>query len=578
MHGSNLFKNVSWGVFAALVSFAPFSAGQSLQNSEGFPKLYCWIYSNGDIDMSLDLPASPKWAEQAKSRLESDFNQNVELYNGPGNECDEDWTCFSLYGKRLLRKEAFMARGDLPLGKLANTLTASGYRGLELILYFPKVPYVEVALPEHETTRETDCISVRAACPLWKIPETLHIETGYRWHEIAGRWGIMAVIFLTPLCYMAWKFRAAGAWKESPPKAALFSVHLTGNKALLLSLALFPPAYVFLEIPNTLDFALFLSNDERIYALFNVLIIAMMLTCIFLFSRYGEKRITLNLLVPRLSRLRKIWALLCFAGAIPISFGFVAAASVLIKPGSFLWGASCVFLASANYLFCVYLMRRALQCRIVRINNGRLFDILNEATNRAGMGSVRCYAASVSGRKESFTNATALSGKKVLVSEDLADRFAANQTEAILMHELGHLFYGHPGKRRILNYLAFGITAAIIVNITALPPHYWARVLFLSSILPAIYLLVMAYYRRQEFAADRFALRGCRAKEDLLEGLAAIHAINAQPLQWGRGESLLLTHPSLSRRFAALAAAAGTEVPSPETVLASANGLPCDTE
>ena len=147
----------------------------------------------------------------------------------------------------------------------------------------------------------------------------------------------------------------------------------------------------------------------------------------------------------------------------------------------------------------------------------------------------------------------------ILVSDMLLKKFDRNEVDAVVLHELGHVWHRHSLKRAawiLLPLIALGVDESCGLGLHRSLLHMgqiWGHESIATS-LPAIaylaYLLIIirTVFRNMEFEADRFAIERmaefsrCPAIELALEKMAVIY-----PRTIDRQSGL---HPSLRQRLA----------------------------
>src|SRR4029077_5667388 len=110
--------------------------------------------------------------------------------------------------------------------------------------------------------------------------------------------------------------------------------------------------------------------------------------------------------------------------------------------------------------------------------------------------------------------------------------------------------HDHP---RLLGFALMGGFAAVAVPYFAYPwPPLWKP---LFDVLFVVIPLLTYYFiaRRFEFVADATSVRTTGDPEAMITGLVKLHRLNLLPLQWGKWNEKLLTHPSTVRRAEAIA-------------------------
>ncbi len=155
--------------------------------------------------------------------------------------------------------------------------------------------------------------------------------------------------------------------------------------------------------------------------------------------------------------------------------------------------------------------------------------------------------------------------RRVLLSESLLASCADEEIEVVVAHELAHHVHGdlwkHALGRLALLIIAFGLTAAIL---TLLGPTFSLRgpadpaawplmTLTIGAIFVLTSPLTLAWSRRDERRADRYALTLAGNAEALLSVLRRLAALNLAEERPSRvAEAFFASHPSFPERVAAI--------------------------
>jgi Zn-dependent protease with chaperone function len=152
--------------------------------------------------------------------------------------------------------------------------------------------------------------------------------------------------------------------------------------------------------------------------------------------------------------------------------------------------------------------------------------------------------------KSRLANAFARSGRSILLTHYLLSHLTRREVDAVVGHELAHLKHDHP---RLLGFALMGGFAAVCLCYFFLSGQAQWKPLF-DVLFVAIPLLTYYFVaRRFEFTADATSIRATGDPEAMITGLVKLHRLNLLPLQWGRWNEKLLTHPSTVRRAQAIA-------------------------
>ncbi len=209
------------------------------------------------------------------------------------------------------------------------------------------------------------------------------------------------------------------------------------------------------------------------------------------------------------------------------------------------------------------------QYKVKPLDDPALQERLAELFRRAGRPFAGIAVQQV-GEKSSKAGAAVLPrglGLQVVVTDTLLESMSPAAVVAVVAHELGHQV--HRDMAKLLLVLAVALSAGLAVTYQVLTvwgawgslqgpgdvatfPLFSALFTWLAA---GLQIVLNAYMRRIEYAADRFALEVTRDLDALEETFEALSRENkALPLAPRWVEWLLYDHPSLARRVAALRA------------------------
>ncbi len=164
-------------------------------------------------------------------------------------------------------------------------------------------------------------------------------------------------------------------------------------------------------------------------------------------------------------------------------------------------------------------------------------------------------------RRSAAPNAFADLGNNVGVTTRLRREFPPEEVRAILAHEIGHLRHRHVwrGFAFSLVFLAawlglrFGADGWMRAHLGEGPYALWSSPVWGFVALPFLSALVQGRgSRRREFEADRFAVEAVGDPEIVASALRRVHSLAQTPGTLRPTDEALSSHPSLSRRLAAL--------------------------
>lgn len=187
------------------------------------------------------------------------------------------------------------------------------------------------------------------------------------------------------------------------------------------------------------------------------------------------------------------------------------------------------------------------------VTQGDLYDRIADLARLAGV-KLQQLAVVPTGEMPQ-ANAFAALGGNVMMTDHLLRSLSRREVDAVAAHELAHLKYGHP---KWLLVMLLGFMAVPALAKPALP--YWWQESWMQHLPLGLTLAMIAYFfvmRRFEFQVDSYAAWLTGDAEAMVTSLIKIHKLSLLPMQWGKWEEGMLTHPSTSRRLEAIARANG---------------------
>lgn len=167
-------------------------------------------------------------------------------------------------------------------------------------------------------------------------------------------------------------------------------------------------------------------------------------------------------------------------------------------------------------------------------------------------------------------NAFASSGENILLTEYLLSQFSRREIDFIVGHELTHLQRKHLQKNVWISVLTVPVMifassllggvmmVALSFMGTMLPALlHWGTTLYLplsvTFSLGFVVLLKMFLSRRFEYEADAGGASLTNDPEAAITALVKLGKLNLEPMDWGKFNGKLLTHPSVQNRVQAIA-------------------------
>lgn len=169
-------------------------------------------------------------------------------------------------------------------------------------------------------------------------------------------------------------------------------------------------------------------------------------------------------------------------------------------------------------------------------------------------------------------NAFASSGDNILLTEYLLSQFSRREIDFIVGHEIAHLQRKHIQKNVWISVLT--VPVLVFMN-TFMSGFVITCMAMLGSMFPALYRYGMSLYmplavalsltlvvmvkmflsRRFEYEADAGGAALTNDPEAAITALVKLGKLNLEPMDWGKFNGKLLTHPSVKQRVQAIARA-----------------------
>lgn len=157
--------------------------------------------------------------------------------------------------------------------------------------------------------------------------------------------------------------------------------------------------------------------------------------------------------------------------------------------------------------------------------------------------------------------------RRIVLYDTLIEKLSISSLVAVLAHELGHFKLGHIKKRLVVSSILGLVVFAVLSWMSnqadlylglgfPIQSHYGALVvfsLFFSEVTFPLGFISRVFSRRDEYAADRFAVEAVQNSYDLKEALVALTKQNLSSPgshRWYRG--YYNSHPSLRERLRAV--------------------------
>jgi Zn-dependent protease with chaperone function len=232
-----------------------------------------------------------------------------------------------------------------------------------------------------------------------------------------------------------------------------------------------------------------------------------------------------------------------------------------IMVGSMQVGVLVLLGAIASRMLLVHWWVKSQDLTVQALTMGDLRDRIFALAKPTGVNLSQVYVLP-QGRNR-MVNAFALQDDRVIFSQSLLEQLTRDEVDAVVAHELAHLQYKHHQSLQTA-----WIGAAVITGLVTSTVAVWIP--SLPWILVTIGVAVIVYHvtsRRNEHQADIQAVLLTGKPRAMITALAKLAQFNQLPLDWGKGQEWLLTHPSMRRRAIAIASRYDVAVDQVETWL-----------
>lgn len=280
-------------------------------------------------------------------------------------------------------------------------------------------------------------------------------------------------------------------------------------------------------------------------------------------SRFGFNRTT-----PRLWALDRVRALLVEAGlGIPLLYATYA----FMRHAGGLWWVWLFGFLAAFQIFMSWLYPAVIAPlfnRFVPLPEGPLRSRLEALARDAGFRNRGLYVMDAS-RRSSHSNAyfTGIYRPRIVLFDTLVGRMSVDEAASVLAHEIGHYRAHHVHRRLAVSLAATLATLFVLSRLVAWPPLYAAFGFEGAPLQGAVALLALGggafvfwlqpiaarLSRRQEYEADRYAVKLARAPGALKSALVRLNGENLSNLHPHPLYSAWhYSHPALVERLAAI--------------------------
>lgn len=194
--------------------------------------------------------------------------------------------------------------------------------------------------------------------------------------------------------------------------------------------------------------------------------------------------------------------------------------------------------------------------KAVDLQDERLIMMLNELFDRAGVKRAKLYLQPAKDKKIANAVVIGFIKSKVIISDYYIENAEAQEIEAIIAHEVGHLKYNHIPKRLI--YIVAGMCGVCLLGmLMEWYENYSGNEI--NIILGLVVLLVpfilymsvglLMLYRNQERQADEFVIDIGVSPEVMITALLKLAKLNHMTTRMKKMDERFQTHPSIAKRI-----------------------------
>ncbi|WP_204150790.1 M48 family metalloprotease [Leptolyngbya sp. CCY15150] len=379
------------------------------------------------------------------------------------------------------------------------------------------------------------------------LPETLTLQIGYRTSAIVLQAGLGIALILLPLGLILWMRHHA--LQVAPDRAATtwFSYQYWLG---LLSSAVWIGWLVLLLSFDTLTIVSLIGDRwawlSSVWGTNLMLIAPPLLVNVLSYAlSYPVFR---NIGQQDWSRFELIQQSLLGQIQILLPLMFLIAGIRDLFAGAFQLGVVWMILAVVSRLVLMQWLMKSQDLTVQSLTMGDLRDRIFDLAKPTGVKLNQVYILP-RGRNK-MVNAFALQGGQVMFTQSLLEQLTKDEVDAVVAHELSHLQYGHhQSLQGSWLWAAMGCgLITFMMSTLVLPGFPWLPVTVVVSLL--------TYYltsRRYEHQADVQAVLLTGNPKAMITALVKLAQFNQMPLEWGKRQELLLTHPSMRRRAEAIA-------------------------
>jgi Zn-dependent protease with chaperone function len=491
--------------------------------------------------------------------LTRDTKRNTTILNG---DCDIP-----------MRKSHFSQTGSLDVSRFDAILNLEPKSDLVLNISLPNHDFAHCdpsPMEFHPSADIANCFYVLKSTD--RIPETIHFQSGYTFSHVARMAGIFGFLLLLPAGATFWFRRRSRLSSEETKPAIWFAYRRFLTWTALFGALFWWAAVDLLQVDEFVKFLLPAPKWSDAFTSVTIPWVLLWLPPAFIYlaclalsapmqsmrgTNYTQKQI-LN---------RSFWAVARFALPLPlVALGIMelfnsSRVGVLLLVAGFIVGR-----------FTTRRFVRAYGLELHALSSGELRDRAFALAEKAGTKLNQLFVLPTEAMR--MANAFAHAARNIYLTDYLLKNLDKAEVDAVVGHEIAHLQKKHIRWRSAATILLIGgyIFSTIVLE------RWIPRAFPNGPIFYGLFLLLFFFVsRRNEFAADAGSAKLTGNAEAMITALARLTRLNTMPLQWGKLDEKILTHPSTLRRIMRLASDAGIQEARVSELLSGSFAPPADT-
>jgi Zn-dependent protease with chaperone function len=379
-------------------------------------------------------------------------------------------------------------------------------------------------------------------------PQTLRFSLGYDSGLLARILGALGFLLLIPVALTVWFRRRAHNVPEESKPTVIFAYRRFITWTALGGLLIWWTAIDLLRVDSLVEFILPATSPDDMgittflpWILLWLPPVTVYFLCLCLSSPIHLLRGVTR--TPVQAVRQSFWTVARFALPVPL---FILGIGELFTSPRF----GVLLIAAA--IFAGRLVQRKLAASVGTelhaVTTGELRDRAFAIAQRAKAKLNQLYV--LPAERMRMANAFAHAAHNIFLTDYLLKNLNRREVDAVIGHEVAHLQKKHIRTRVLILF-----AAAVTIAVAAAWTEQWIPAVFPTG--PVVYgfilLLVFFVSRRNEFDADAGSVKLTGDAEAMITALARITRLNTMPIQWGKLDEKMLTHPSTLRRIGHIA-------------------------